>query len=145
MRKVKQIGFLSVNKQRPKPKRKLTKITYKTFRQRVKSYLYWQEVKTINADEIMLEIFNTKPRQSYSCDIYFSKNLVRIDTQVDQSSDSKMVMANDDSCWSYSRGNYEYLVLMDKRKNRAFLFRKSDKRITGEHKIWEMSDLNFFS
>lgn len=140
MRKVKQLGFLVVNKQKPQPKRYIKQLSVNGFIRRKKQFRYWYTLPYTKEEDILTAL--KKPKSVVIFDVFSVGSLLRL-TFV---GDRKSYTLNVDNCtlgW-YKRCVTTYLFIIDHNHNQTFVFGHRKQSITTEKELWESSDVNYW-
>lgn len=149
MRRVKNIGWLLVKKQRPKPVRKLMEISRQTFLDRLSEYKHHRSIPTRDVEEIFSVIADKTiyyKAELNEFDIFFTESFTRF-VFFDNDYRSKNINLTNITLeyYCFKRGKASVLVLVDTMKKESYVFAKYDRTVKSELDIWEMSDLNYWS
>lgn len=140
MRKVKQLGFLVVNKQKPSPKRYIKRLTINGFVRRKKQFRYWYTLNCTTEEDILTGL--KEPKSVIIFDTFTVGSLVRLTLNGRAESHT----FNSDNCtfgW-YKRCITTYLFIVDHNRNRTFVFGHKKRKIHTERELWESSDINYW-
>ncbi len=140
MRKVKQLGFLVVNKQKPQPKRYIKRLTVGGFVRRKKQFRFWYILNCTKEEDILTYLKD--PKAVIIFDTFTVGSLVRLTLNGRAESHT----FNSDNCtfgW-YKRCITTYLFIVDHNRNRTFVFGHKKRKIRTERELWESSDINYW-
>lgn len=143
MRRVKQLGFLVVSKNKPRPKRKIEDININTFLKRLKGYKYALKLKGTDKEEIFLQLESIHTLNQ-SVDYQLVGNALRIVFEYQRGKVGRNWNIQHLGFGSYQRAKSSYLFIFDHMKNETYVFTAYKQRIETELDIWEMSDLNYW-
>lgn len=140
MRKVKQLGFLVVNKQKPQPKRYIKPLSVNGFIRRKKQFRYWYTLPYTKEEDILTALKEQKSVVIF--DVFSVGSLIRLTIN----GRTKSYTLNVDNCtlgW-YKRCVTTYLFIIDHNHNQTFVFGHRKQSITTEKELWESSDVNYW-
>ena len=144
MRKVNQLGFLVVNKNKPKPKRYIQDINLNTFLDRVKKFKYIGFMKTSDKEEVFVNLKGFYGVHG-TMDYQLVGNIIRVYLdQPNKNTLTKQWTLDEIAFGSYQRAKESWLLLFDFSENRTYVFVNHKPYPETELEIWEMSDLNYW-
>lgn len=143
MRRVKQLGFLVVDKRKPRPRRKIEDININTFLTRVNGHKYLTKLKTVDKEDVFLQLESIAAIHK-SFDYQMVGNALRIVFESEGNPFARNWNIEHISFGSYQRDKRSYLFIFDYTKNETFVFIVRKPYPETELEIWEMSDLNYW-
>lgn len=141
MRKVKQLGFLVVNKQKPQPKRYIKKLSVNGLIRRKKQFRFWYKLPYTKEEDILTALKATKSTNTF--DVFSAGSLIRLTINRDHRSSHTLNTRNCTFGW-YKRCVTTYLFIIDYNQNQTFVFGHRKRNITTEKELWESSDVNYW-
>ena len=144
MRRVTQLGFLVVNKPKPKPKREIQKINKNNFLKRLKEHRFINIVDTISFEDILVSLPDiTGVYGKTTCQTVGS--LLRMEiTRTNYALLSMQWNTNDIGFGSYKRAKNSWIFLFDYGCNQTYVFIDRTSSFETELSIWESSDVNYW-
>lgn len=143
MRRVKQLGFLVVDKRKPRPRRKIEDININTFLTRLSSHKYLTKLKTSDKEEVFLQLDSIASVHK-SFDYQLVGNALRVVFESEPNPFARNWNIEHIGFGSYQRDKRSYLFIFDYTKNETFIFIIRKPSPETELEIWEMSDLNYW-
>lgn len=140
MRKVKQLGFLVVNKQQPKPKRYIKRLTVNGLIRRKKLFRFWYTLNCTKEEDILTAL--KEPKAVVIFDAFAVGSLIRL--TLNGRVESHTLNSSNCSFGWYKRCITTYLFIVDHNRNRTFVFGHKKRKITTERELWESSDINYW-
>lgn len=144
MRRVTQLGFLVVNKPKPKPKREIQQININNFLKRLKEHRFINTVDTTSLEDIFVAlphitgIYGKTTFQTVG-------SLLRMEiTRVNYALLTRQWNTNDIGFGSYNRSKNSWIFLYDYHRNQTYVFVKKKTSFETELEIWENSDVNYW-
>lgn len=144
MRRVTQLGFLVVNKPKPKPKRAIQQINLKNFLKRLKEHRFINTVDTTSLEDIFVAlphvtgIYGNTTYQTVG-------SLLRMEiTRVNYALLAKQWNVNNIGFGSYKRSKNSWIFLFDYSRNQTYVFVRKSLAYNSELEIWENSDVNYW-
>lgn len=143
MRRVKQLGFLVVDKRKPRPRRKIEDININTFLTRLSSHKYLTKLRTADKEEVFLQLDSIAAVHK-SFDYQLVGNALRVVFESEPNPFARNWNIEHLGFGSYQRDKRSYLFIFDYVKNETFIFIIRKPYPETELEIWEMSDLNYW-
>ena len=144
MRRVKQLGFLVVNKPKPKPKREIQQINLNNFLKRLKEHRFINTVDTTSLEDIFVAlphvtgIYGNTTYQTVG-------SLLRMEIKrINRALLSIQWNTKDIGFGSYSRSKNSWIFLFDYGCNKTYVFVNKKTFFETELEIWENSDVNYW-
>lgn len=144
MHRVIQLGFLVVNKPKPKPKREIQQINLNNFLKRLKAHRFINTVDTTLLEDILIALPNITG--VYGKTTYQTVgSLLRMEIKrINRSLLSMQWNTKDIGFGSYNRSKNSWIFLFDYGRNQTYVFVKKKTFFETELEIWEDSDLNYW-
>lgn len=143
MRKVTQLGFLVVSKNKPKPKRCIQKINHKNFLDRLNNHGFIRKVNTTDTENLLVDLDNiTGGRQVV--EPYMVGSVLRLSFKKTYSTTSHQWNIKKIGFGSYKRAKRSWLFLFDYQHNQTYVFINRKQSFDCELEIWESSDINYW-
>lgn len=144
MRRVTQLGFLVVNKPKPKPKREIQQINLNNFLKRLKEHRFINTVDTTALEDIFValpHITGIYGKTTYQT----VGSLLRMEiTRVNYALLAKQWNTKDIGFGSYKRSKNSWIFLFDYSGNQTYVFVRKSLAYNSELEIWENSDVNYW-
>lgn len=144
MRRVKQLGFLVVNKPKPKPKREIQQINLNNFLKRLKEHRFVNTVETTSFEDILIalpSITGVYGETTYQT----VGSLLRMEIKrINRALLSIQWNTKDIGFGSYNRSKNSWIFLFDYGCNQTYVFVDRTTSFETELSIWESSDVNYW-
>lgn len=144
MRRVKQLGFLVVNKPKPKPKREIQQINLNNFLKRLKEHRFVNTVETTSFEDILIalpSITGVYGKTTYQT----VGSLLRMEIKrINRALLSIQWNTKDIGFGSYNRSKNSWIFLFDYGCNQTYVFVDRTTSFETELSIWESSDVNYW-
>ena len=144
MRRVTQLGFLVVNKPKPKPKREIQQINLNNFLKRLKEHRFVNTVDTTSLEDILIALPNITG--VYGETTYQTVgSLLRMEIKrINRALLSIQWNTKDIGFGSYNRSKNSWIFLFDYQRNQTYVFVNKKTFFETELEIWENSDVNYW-
>jgi hypothetical protein len=144
MRRVKQLGFLVVNKPKPKPKREIQQINLNNFLKRLNEHRFINTVDTTSLEDILIALPNITG--VYGETTYQTVgSLLRMEIKrINRALLSIQWNTKDIGFGSYNRSKNSWIFLFDYQRNKTYVFVNKKTFFETELSIWESSDVNYW-
>ena len=144
MRRVTQLGFLVVNKPKPKPKREIQQINLNNFLKRLKEHRFVNTVDTTSLEDILIALPNITG--VYGETTYQTVgSLLRMEIKrINRALLSMQWNTKDIGFGSYKRSKNSWIFLFDYHRNQTYVFVNKKTFFETELEIWENSDVNYW-
>ena len=116
MRRVKQLGFLVVSKNKPRPKRKIEDLNINTFMSRLNSHKYLTKLKTTDKEEVFLKLDSIAAIHK-SFDYQLVGNALRVVFETETNPLARNWNIQHIGFGSYQRDKRSYLFIFEDRKS----------------------------
>lgn len=144
MRRVTQLGFLVVNKPKPKPKREIQQINLNNFLKRLKEHRFVNTIDTTSLEDILIalpHITGVYGETTYQT----VGSLLRMEIKrINRSLLSMQWNTKDIGFGSYNRSKNSWIFLFDYQRNQTYVFVRKTLAYESELSIWEDSDVNYW-
>lgn len=144
MRRVTQLGFLVVNKLKPKPKREIQQINLNNFLKRLKEHRFVSTVETTSFEDILIalpSITGVYGETTYQT----VGSLLRMEIKrINRALLSVQWNTKDIGFGSYNRSKNSWIFLFDYQRNQTYVFVRKTLAYESELSIWESSDVNYW-
>ena len=144
MRRVTQLGFLVVNKPKPKPKREIQQINLNNFLKRLEEHRFVNTVETTSFEDILIalpSITGVYGETTYQT----VGSLLRMEIKrTNYALLSMQWNTKDIGFGSYNRSKNSWIFLFDYGCNKTYVFLQKSLTYNSELEIWESSDMNYW-
>lgn len=144
MRRVTQLGFLVVNKPKPKPKREIQQINLNNFLKRLKEHRFVNTIDTTSLEDILIalpHITGVYGETTYQT----VGSLLRMEIKrINRALLSMQWNTKDIGFGSYKRSKNSWVFLFDYGCNKTYVFVQKSLTYNSELEIWESSDVNYW-